>query len=401
MANFDARGFLSTLERNLPKKRVRNYDEEPRLKKVHVGIPENQGKYQVLVVPGEKGAPMTFLKRVREIKIPRTIQNEDGTSREIGIWTRILGPDAYTMLSADGQVVSSLTASDEDLLGRVQFAFDTLYDLLGGNIRGADRSNPDMNKASSTMRRKNYSLFFGYALNHWGMDDPRNPKRSNFPALFIVPAAAFPEAVDNNISDVSISYGAPETWLEQIYNRQTSGRTGFLLFSASLGTGAQVGYSLSIQHVINNQSVSSAVIPEEDLALMKDPIEYFLGSFQAAKNDNGDLIFNRKAMEEVLEYMNGQIAAIRSTQGINPAMAAGVTSGMAMSQGYGQPVPQTNDPMLHQYSQPGMTNPGAVFTNNVDPMRTPPAAQIDPITQAPVEAQAPFSSPNFASGLPF
>ena len=141
---------------------------------------------------------------------------------------------------------------------------------------------------------------------------------------------------------------------------------------------------------------------------MHDPIEGFLG-WQADKREPGRL-FNRKLMEETLATLNSQIAAARASKGINVGMAAAATSGTAFAS-QGATTPQTNDPMLQGqgiYSQPaGMTNPAAVMNNNTSPFQTPPAAQIDPITQTPVNngPAAQFVSPAFAqtggSGLPF
>ena len=177
------------------------------------------------------------------------------------------------------------------------------------------------------------------------------------------------------------------------------------MFSVNLGVGGQVGYSLSAQHVIGNNQVASQVIPEDEAELMHDPIEGYLG-WQADHKEPGRL-FNRRLMEETLATINQQIAAARASKGMNPGMAAAATTGTAFASQGGN-IPQTNDPMLQGqgvYAQPaGMTNPEAVMNGNTNPYQTPPAAQIDPLTQAPVNNGAQFVSPAFAQGgnnLPF
>lgn len=404
--NFNIANFLQNLEKNQPKSREFKPKSDVKIEKVYLSHPDWQGKYQILpMVSAENGLPMAFLQRVREIKLPRKVTLQNGEERENSNWIKILPVEAYTMQSADGQTVSSLTSADEDLLRQVQNSFDMLYEELGGNSK---ERNPEINKTISYMRRRNYSLFYGRCISHWGAADPRNPKHANFSALFICSAKGFPEVIQNNINDSVITYGDPETWINQVYSRELTGRTGFLLFSVNLGVGGQVGYTLSAQHVIGNQQVASQVIPENEAELMHDPIEGFLG-WQADKREPGRL-FNRKLMEETLATLNSQIAAARASKGINVGMAAAATSGTAFSS-QGATTPQTNDPMLQGqgiYSQPaGMTNPAAVMNNNTSPFQTPPAAQIDPITQTPVNngPAAQFVSPAFAqagsSGLPF
>ena len=326
----------------------------------------------------------------------------DGKEIESVNWIKILPPEAYTMQSADGQTVSSLTSADEDLLRQVQSSFDLLYEELGGMSKERD---PEINKTIKYMRRRNYTLFYGRCISHWGASDPRNPKHANFSALFICSAKGFPEVIQNNINDSVITYGDPETWINQVYSRELTGRTGFLLFSVNLGVGGQVGYSLSAQHVIGNNQVASQVIPEDEAELMHDPIEGYLG-WQADHKEPGRL-FNRRLMEETLATINQQIAAARASKGMNPGMAAAATTGTAFASQGGN-IPQTNDPMLQGqgvYAQPaGMTNPEAVMNGNTNPYQTPPAAQIDPLTQAPVNNGAQFVSPAFAQGgnnLPF
>lgn len=383
-SNFNISSFLSNLEQNQPKS-TGFAKSEAKVEKIYLSHPDWQGKYQILpVISAESGQPFVFLQKVREIKLNRKIKTQSGEEKDVQVWMKILPADAYKMLSPDGQIVSSLTASDDDLLRKVQSAFDILYEELGGNSR---ERNENVNKTTGYMRRRNYSLFYGRCINHWAASDPRNPKHQNFSALFICSAKGFSETIKSNINDAIIQYGDPSVWMEQVYSRESTGRTGFLLFSVNLGVGGQIGYTLTVQHVIGNNQVSSYVIPEEELEIMKDPVEGFLG-WQADNREPGRL-FNNKLMEEVLATINSQIAAVRASKGINNDMAAQVTSGVAMSSQGGN-IPGSIDPMLNNGGQSVMTNPGAVIGGNTNPYQTPPAAQIDPISQQPV---APYISP--------
>lgn len=402
--NFNISSFLQNLEQNQPKASGFNGKPDVKIEKIYLSHPDWQGKYQILpVISSESGQPFEFLQKVREIKLNRKITLQNGEEKESQVWMKILPIDAYKMQSPDGQRVSSLTASDEELLRKVQTSFDILYDELGG---ASKERNPDVNKTVGYMRRRNYSLFYGRCINHWGASDPRNPKHQNFSALFVCSAKGFSEAIKSNLNDSVIQYGDPAEWSGQIYSRESTGRTGFLLFSVNLGVGGQVGYTLTVQHVIGNTQVSSHTIPSEELELMQDPIEGFLG-WQADKREPGRL-FNRSLMEDLLANLNSQIAAVRASKGINQGVASQMTSGTAMAgQQAQQGVPGSIDPMLavnNGQVQAGMTNPAAVMNGNTNPYQTPPAAQIDPISQQPVSPQAPFTSPAFVQAgndLPF
>ena len=404
--NFNIANFLTTLEANQPVSRDYKMKNENKIEKIYLSHPDWQGKYQVLpMVNPVTGSPITFLQKVREIKLPRTFVTSNKEEKEYLSWIKILPAEAYLMQSADGQIVSSLTSADEDLLRQVQSSFDILYDELGGNSK--NRTSELNKQLSQLVRRRNYTLFYARCISHWGASDPRNPKHTNLSALFICSAKDFPKTISDSINDTTITNGDPALWMGQVYNREVTGRTGFLLFSVNLGVGGQIGYTLSAQHVINTQQVSNYIIPAEDVEEMSDPVEGFLG-WQANNSDSGRL-FNRKLMEETLSIINQKIAECRATKGLNPELAAQVTSNTAVQTANNAAINQakTNDPMLQQAQMPGMTNPGAIMNGNNNPFQTPPAAQIDPITQMPINSQpsAPYTSPAFAqtgnNGLPF
>ena len=125
--NFNIANFLHNLEQNQPKSRDSKPKSDVKIEKVYLSHPDWQGKYQILpMVSAENGLPMAFLQRVREIKLPRKVTLNDGKEIESVNWIKILPPEAYTMQSADGQTVSSLTSADEDLLRQEKSSFDIL-----------------------------------------------------------------------------------------------------------------------------------------------------------------------------------------------------------------------------------------------------------------------------------
>ena len=194
------------------------------------------------------------------------------------------------------------------------------------------------------------------------------------------------------------------SWLESVYNRNLEGRNAFLLFNLSMGTGGKVGYNISVNHAINQNLPSDASIPAEDAELMRDPLENFLG-WQAGKQQEPGKLFNKFLMQETIAFMSQQLQAVRMAKntGMDPVEAMKATCAAALAQ---MPsAPTTTDPMLaaHQQAvQPQTaTNPAAVFENNTQPFVNPPAANLDPVSNNPVQTQptsgATFNQPDFAT----
>ena len=118
--NFNIANFLQNLQQNQPVSREMKQKSDVKIEKIYLSHPDWQGKYQILpMVSTETGLPMAFLKRVREIKLPSKYTLSNGEVKENSNWIKILPVEAYTMQTPDGQVVSSLTSSEEDLLRQI------------------------------------------------------------------------------------------------------------------------------------------------------------------------------------------------------------------------------------------------------------------------------------------
>lgn len=398
MNNFNVNGFLQTLEQNQPKPKEM-VQRARSLEKLYLSFPGNYGKYQVFPMNSTvTGYPFAYLNGTREIKVPRKNIMPDGTENVFEAWTKILPDDAYRMLDSTGRIVSSLTTEDENLLIQARTTFDALYEALGGN-----QKDQNLNKAVGHLRRRNYTVFHGKCLNKWSLSDPRTPERQNFAALFVCTAKGFSQAISDNISDGTISHGGDNLWLEQIYNRQLEGRGGYLIFSIAMGVGGKVGYTITATHESDRaQYLNQYNITEEEADMMQDPVESFLG-WQAGKEPGK--LFNKALLQETIAFMSEQLAAVRMAQstGVDVLKAMEATTAEALKRQ--TPTMPTNDPMLAQQQMAqgnqDLANPGAIYTNNTNPYSTPPAAQIDPVTQNPVAPQgggqqAPYTQPGFA-----
>lgn len=413
--------FLEKLAAQAPKAKEEFKQKNRTLEKVYLNYPGNFGRYQILPMDSVvTDFPYQTLFNTREINIPRKNLAADGTENIYNAWIKLLPASAYIMKDATGRQVSSLTAADEQLLGQAHLLFDQLCDEL-------DMRNNRSEEVTNLVRRRNYTVFFGYCLNKWNTDS-RTPDRQNFSALFVSTAKGFVSSVQDNIQERTLMNNGDSSWLPLVYNRQLSGRDGFLVFSVAPNK-LQAGYLVTANHEIGRaKNLETVVISEEDAQLMVDPIETFLG-WQARRDDEAapgtKRLFNPALTQEAITFMSEQLAAIRMAKqtGTTIADAINATNEKALqNQQYTNTQGQaTNDPMLADMAaktaQENTFSQAQIVNNNTDPFQTPPAAHIDPVTNAPKSnpfggntpntGNAPFT-PSFGSsfgggndGMPF
>lgn len=396
--NFNVQGFLDALEQNTNQQS--NYENQNNgnnaktIDKLYLSYPGNYGKYQIMpMVSSVTGQPFEYLNNTREIKVTRKSQKQDGTESTYDAWIRILPASAYRMIDSTGRLVSSLTSEEEQILAQAQQTFDALYIELGGR----EKDEALRKRIAEHLRRRDYTLFHAYCMNKWNLNDMRQAEKTNFSALFVCSAKGFLQAVSDNVADTTLTSGNNPDWMNQVYNRQLSGRSGYVLFSIALNVGGKIGYSITVNHAINNAAfMEQYSISPEDAEMMQDPVETFLG-WQANKEQPGKL-FNAKLIQEVTAEMAAELAAVRAAKSTGGDVFAAMkaTSEMAAQSAVAS-APMTNDPMLQNQAmasgQP-MTNPGAVFGANNAPFQTPPASHVDPVNPQP--QAAPYQQPGFA-----
>lgn len=401
MSNFNIDGFLNSLEQNQPRQK----DMSPKqrsLEKLYLSFTGNYGKYQIFPLNSTvTGFPYVYLNGTREIKIVRKNVLPDGTENSFDAWIKLLPSEGYKMIDASGRIVSSLTTEDENLLSQATSTFDALYDALGGN----QKEDLSLNKTQGFLRKRNYTIWHGKCLNKWGLSDPRNAERQNFAALFVCTARGFSDVINASVADASVIRGGDNLWLEQVYNRNLNNRTGFLLFSISMGSGGKVGYNITATHETDRgQTLLPYSITPEEEELMRDPVETFLG-WQAGKQEPGRL-FNKGLIQEAIAHMSQQLQAVRMAQSTGSDLVEAMNNTLLQALETGVNYTATsNDPILGGnkpvQSFSGMSNPGSVFNSNTSPFQTPPAAHVDPVSvtpSAPERNSAPFVQPAFAQG---
>ena len=408
--------FLEKLAMQTPKAKEEFKPKNRVLEKVYLNYPGNFGRYQILPMDSVvTDFPFQTLFNTREINLPRKNLAADGTTNVYNAWIKLLPKNAYIMKDATGRQVSSLSAADEQLLEQSHLIFDQLCAEL-------DMRNNRAPEVTNLLRKRNYTVFFGYCLNKWNSDS-RTPERQNFCGLFVCTAKGFISSIEENITERTLMNNGDASWISSVYNRQLSGRDGFLMFSIQPNK-VQAGYTVTASHEFGRaKNLEGIAISEEDAELMVDPIETFLG-WQAARDENSApgtrRLFNPALTQEAITFMSEQLAAIRMAKqtGMTIADAIENTNNQALAnQQFTTSVGQvTNDPMLAEMAAKEQENnfsqvDSSKLVNNDSPFQTPPAAHIDPVTNAPKanpfgnsfggqqsQGNAPFS-PSFGGGF--
>lgn len=383
--------FLAKLSQSAPKAKEDFKSKSRTLEKIYLNFPGNFGRYQILPMDNVvTDFPFVTLFGTREICIPRKNLASDGTENIYNAWIKLLPKNAYIMKDMTGRQVSSLTAADDQLLSQAYLIFDQLYEEL--DIKN-NRTDPTI---IGLARKRNYTVFHGMCLNKWDADS-RTPVRQNFSGLFVCTAKGFINAIEDNIQERTLMNSGDSSWIPSIYNRQLTGRDGFLMFSISPNKNA-AGYSVTASHEIGRgKNLEGVSISEEDAELMVDPVQSFLG-WQANKDEDNapgqKRLFNPTIIQEAITFMSQQLAAVRMAKSHGLTLADAINNTNAEALKTQQPTntmgQATNDPMLAQMSTPNnfnqqtVTNPESVVNSNTSPFQTPPAAHIDPMTNAPV-----------------
>ena len=335
LTNF-TKTFLKSIEQTSTKG-VNSAEDSKLVRTVYLSQPANHGKYQIFPMNSTvTGLPFVQLPKTREIKIPRTLRKSDGTEVTYDYWVKILPHSAFDEMDEMGRTTSGLTSSESQLLSSVQAAFDKLYAAMGGFEKEKSK-----NLTVGKLRKKNYTIFYAKCLQHWGLDNPRQAEETNYSALFVCAAKGFTEVLNDNIKDIIMENGGDESWLDQIYNRNLTGRTGYMTFNISLPQNI-VGYKLTIDHKYNSQQFVNEVITPEEESLMQDPVERFLG-WQVDKERHRN--FNARVLEEVLTFINAELANYPESGNTNSGPSISPTN--AFSAVGTQPTPKAGETPTH------------------------------------------------------
>ena len=349
--------------------------------------------------------PYVTLMGTREVRMPRKNMGSDGTESVYDAWIRILPKSAYMIKDKDsGREVSSLTAEEEEVLNRAYVIFDELYKEVDGREHAMDPV------IKNFVRKKNYTIFCAHAMNFWQEGNTRQAARQNFDGLFVLTAKNFMDLVASNIEDTNITESSlNKDWLSDTYNRNLTGRKGFVMMSVSVNAGGP-GFNISVVHKVSPVPITeNAEISEEAAQIMENPVELFLG-WQAAGSEEGTpsnekRLFNRRLIEETIQYMTDQLTKIKmekasggnSLEAIKKAIEETNKTVLMNQTPTNKQGQATNDPVLASMSGPAQgnaqagyennnvaNNPEQVVSRNTDPFNTPPAAHFDSITGAPV-----------------
>lgn len=398
--NFDVTNFLAGLQSAQPKPRDFSQEQKPKvLESIYLSVPENLGKYQVFPMNSTvTGLPFVYMNRTREFYMERRFVNRDPSKDKLYAWYKLLPHSAYQFMDSTGRLVSSLTQAESDLLTKAHSVFDNLSKVLEA-----------AGKNKGLVRYKNYTIFNAKCINKYKVSDITKPERSNFAALFVCTARDFANAVQTNINDSQFRFGGNNDWVSQVYNRELTNRTGWLVFTINKASN-NIGYVVTASHDANlpSSATDGMIITQEEADAMQDPVKNFL-RWQAGEQDN---LFNSQLIQEVIDEMTKltiQYQSIGST--VNMGMVAAATQATAQASIVTPKTQQVNtiDPMVAAYQQTNVApqqssvqSPEQIAANNTNPFVNPPAAQMDPVNQVPVnmgqqpQQENPYIQPSFA-----
>lgn len=387
-----------------------NFEKQRKIEKIYLSVKEKQGRYQVLPIPSVvTNFPFVELPKTREVNMPRKNVHPDGTESTYNAWIKFLPLSAYTVRDETGREVSSLTAADEALLRQAYAVHEELCQELDFRNNAID---PVIGKL---LRIKNYTLFHAHCMNWWSLQDQRTPARQNFDALFVITGKNFGTALKGDVENYGIMNTCPDNWLDEVYNRELSNRSGFMMFTVQ-NDSTRPGFTFTVAHATGKADYLQGVqISQEDMDLMSDPIEAFLGwqaNPHAAENTpvGQRRLFNEKLIRDAVNFMSMQLQEIRMSKqaGNDPKVAIEAVNERVLN----SQVPTdtmghtTNDPLLADLAkktpdQNTIVDAQDVISKNQDPFATPPSSQIDPITGMPIGSgdSKPSSTPDFTAGF--
>lgn len=395
--NSNVTDFLSRLHSQVPKKRDFSQVNQRQIEKIFMSFRGAQGRYQCLPFNSVvTDYPFAVMNSTYEVNVRRRSKAADGTEIVNDAWIRLFHPDSdmYQTRDLTGRVVSSLTTADVELIAQARGLWEQVWAELDG-----DNTRDEM--VTKLVRKKNYTIFFGYCLNYWA-NDSRTPTRSNFPALYVIPSKSFLPAVQSNIEEKTQMDGGDVSWISNVYNRNLTGRDGFLVFSVNKDPN-RAGYLVTCSHEIGRAAqLQNVAISEEDAELMSNPCLSFLG-WQAPKDaDIQDpttvKLFNPDMYREACTFLAEVLTGIRSAKAAGIDVKTAIDTAVATTLA-AQPVrgAKTNDPVLAAQQPTGEFNPNVgadptkVAANTT--VQNPAAATLDPISGMPVGNNEPKSAP--------
>lgn len=401
--------FMSKLaSQAAPAESKRNFasSQAKKVEKIYLNVPDNFGRYQILPLNSVvTDYPYVTLFGTREVGIPKKLVAQDGTEKVYTSWIKLIPASAYQMKDSSDRLVSSLTAEEEQTLNQAYSIFDQLWEEVG--------AKDDLNIQKSLIRKKNYTIFNGFAMAKWGFADNRTPVKTNFSGLFVCTSKAFIQGVQDNLSECSVMNGGSYDFVSGIYNRDLTGRDGFVMMSISKNP-ERAGFNVSVKHEYGRAAMLSSVsIPAEDAENLQDPLAEFLGT-QARPADSEDQpaaqrrLFNPSVIKEAIGFMTQQLSAVRMAKEAGESIADAIKKTNDTVLASQKPFVVgggTNDPMLKSetdYESQKVAE--TVQERNTAPFSTPAAGHFSPMG-TPESSQgnawggsssAPFSAPSFA-----
>lgn len=246
MSDFNVDAFLEGLEQDKASSR----GSSDRINKILMNVKDNQGT--IIFVPFTNKKNNNFYMKVADVKEWKghTTKLDSGEA-----WYKILPEEYYGDLSPENR----------ELLAEVNGLYDTISEY---EVHEFD-----------TLRRRNYSLFYGVLTSHVGVDNNELGDNIDKPCLFIFPSLSPINAMSTAISAKVQALKGRKEWITGVLSPNNTGREGVMSITFKKATGP--GYETTIGFEFNTQYDTvidpKLVFDEEITKFFNDPLRDLLG----------------------------------------------------------------------------------------------------------------------------
>ena len=317
-------------------KKEQGTEEKDKLLKFRMVYPDAFGTIYLIPVESINKKPVTWLKGVREMKLPMEVKVETG--EVINWWAKLLKKECYELTPG----------SKEDKL------YDEISFLHKSFMREAKEKD---DHAYNYVRVKNYSLIFGVILVHEKTDS--SMVNIDKPGLVIIGNRGFESAYISSVKSKCKKLGSKNyQWMSQYYDRNSLNRKG--LMSITVKKENQTTFINNVSHDkitedhmgVTNGKTEFNLTEEGSMKFFTDHTRAFLGIKENDVLFNYDYFLTIK--NKLIDFYNKKCAASPDTSNTPP-----------------QDVPSNTPPQNVPSNTPSQNVPSSTPSQNV-PSNTPP-----------------------------
>lgn len=248
-----------------------------RLNKLSMTVPTNKGT--VMFVPIAAASDGKFYKKIEDVIEIK--QYTDLNDKVDECWHRLLPKSCYKNLSDEASKVY------DEIVRR----FDMLYDsgAFGFNL-----------ERSALVRRRTYTMFYGYVLSHVNEQGQPVKDSAGKPALLYYSTYKAMNSLASAIDAKKLTSNGSVAWVPRYFNKLPKGHQGAIVIKCEGGKG---GYTITTSFASNNEDNPYLVPADLDLTESFEKCQDFLDDFMGWQGDKDKGYYNHDLWEEMYYYL--------------------------------------------------------------------------------------------------